>query len=325
MFLKMTGAKDIVLHYYQFNIEKYRKDTVHLSPLEHGIYRLLLDTLYLTEVPLPLDKNKIMRSHCIRTKEEKRAFFAVLEEFFSETEKGFINCRVENELKGIYEKSEKARAAAMVRWEKHNAKSMRTHSERNADGMLPHYLNTSLPNNNNNMSGKPDETVVEIFDYWCKAMKKNAPTKLTAKRKSCIKARLREGYSVDQIKQAIDGCARSSYHMGQNNNGTVYNDLTLICRSGEKVEHFANNIAKIKPGDSNGKKPYRESLAERSARQTAEIFADIAAREANNGPVGANDSTVRPHVGEPGRPPEDGERGVLDGIFTVEQENGKFE
>jgi uncharacterized phage protein (TIGR02220 family) len=92
----------------------------------------------------------------------------------------------------------------------------------------------------------PSETN-QIFTYWKEVMKKTSMAKLTEKRRKSIQARLREGYSVDQIKQAIDGCAKSSYHMGQNDSGTVYDDLTLICRSGDKLEQFANNIGKEPP------------------------------------------------------------------------------
>lgn len=85
--------------------------------------------------------------------------------------------------------------------------------------------------------------VREIFEHWVAVMGKTSQTKLNDKRKRCIESRLREGYSVDQIKAAIDGCAKSPYHMGRNDSGTVYDDLTLICRSGDRIEQFANNIA----------------------------------------------------------------------------------
>jgi len=81
-----------------------------------------------------------------------------------------------------------------------------------------------------------------IFDYWCLVMNKNGSAKLTPKRKKCVTDRLKQGYSVEQIKLAIDGCARSDHHSGKNQSGTVYDDLELICRSGEKVEQFSKNM-----------------------------------------------------------------------------------
>ncbi|MER2164727.1 MAG: DUF1376 domain-containing protein, partial [Psychrobacter alimentarius] len=36
-----------VMHYYSFNIADYKKDTAHLKPMEHYIYRSLIDLYYL--------------------------------------------------------------------------------------------------------------------------------------------------------------------------------------------------------------------------------------------------------------------------------------
>lgn len=101
--------------------------------------------------------------------------------------------------------------------------------------------------NRKGMEGKgicqqADDPVQDIFNYWCLVMNKSGNAKLTPKRESVIKARLKEGYTVDHIKQAIDGCKRNPFNMGKNPNKVVYDDLELICRSGEKVEHFGMNI-----------------------------------------------------------------------------------
>ena len=96
--------------------------------------------------------------------------------------------------------------------------------------------------------------VKEIFDYWKAVMGKSARTRLTPDRAVKVRARLREGATVEQIKAAIDGCGKSSHHMGNNDTGTVYDDLTLICRNASKLEFFANNINKVeRPADSRGR------------------------------------------------------------------------
>ena len=96
-------------------------------------------------------------------------------------------------------------------------------------------------------SGSPQEHISsagEIFEYWQKIM--NHPqSKFTKDRKAKVEARLKEGYTKEQIIQAIDGCASSEHHMGKNDQGTVYDDLTLICRNGSKLEWFMNNIGKV--------------------------------------------------------------------------------
>lgn len=83
--------------------------------------------------------------------------------------------------------------------------------------------------------------VLEVFTYWQTRL--NHPrSDLTGKRKSAISARLNQGFTVDEIKQAIDGCASSPYHMGQNDQGTVYDDLTLICRDDGKLQMFISKV-----------------------------------------------------------------------------------
>jgi len=132
------------MHYYQFNIADYRKDTQHLSLLEHAIYRSLLDTYYLEESPLCKEDAKLMRTHSIRSEDEKKAFQNVISDFFTLEDDGYHHKKCDEELNKIYEKSEKARISAKKRWEK-NAKAMRTHSEGSADGMLPNTYNP-IPN-----------------------------------------------------------------------------------------------------------------------------------------------------------------------------------
>ena len=134
------------MHYYQFNISDYRKRTGHLTLLEHAIYRSLIDTYYLEELPLCGDVAKLMRTHSVRSKDEKEAFNAVIDEFFVLSDSGYHHEKCDQELTKIYDKSAKARASAKARWEKHDATVMRTHSECNANGMLPNTYNLT-PNN----------------------------------------------------------------------------------------------------------------------------------------------------------------------------------
>lgn len=78
------------MHYYQFNIGDYRRDTQHLSMLEHGAYRQLLDWIYLEESPIPRETEVVFRRLCARTKEEQNAVEIVLKELFDLTEDGYI-------------------------------------------------------------------------------------------------------------------------------------------------------------------------------------------------------------------------------------------
>jgi uncharacterized protein YdaU (DUF1376 family) len=122
------------MHYYQHNIADYRKDTSHLTLLEHGAYRQLLDQYYLNEQPLSLDEIKIFRLLSAKTTEEKNAIKSVLGDFFTQTEAGYIHRRCEIEIQTFHSKSEVASKSAKVRWQcERNANAMPTHSERNAN------------------------------------------------------------------------------------------------------------------------------------------------------------------------------------------------
>ena len=125
------------MHYYPHNIGDYRKDTSHLSLLEHGIYRQLLDSYYLDEMPLSNDLAKLMRSHSVRNADEQQALQNVLTDFFELTENGYIHKRCEDIIAKFHGKSESARASAMARWGKQNkgvdANALPTQFEGNAN------------------------------------------------------------------------------------------------------------------------------------------------------------------------------------------------
>lgn len=89
-----------------------------------------------------------------------------------------------------------------------------------------------------------------VFHHWCEVMG-HTKAVFSKERLRIIIARLKEGYSVEQLCRAIEGCARSPHHMGQspdsNPNNVRYDSLTLICRSAEKVDQFLNYYENLPP------------------------------------------------------------------------------
>lgn len=94
------------MHYYQFNIADYRKDTVHLSPIEHYIYRTLIDWYYLDELPITKETQVVMRRLSLDSSLEQNVL-NVLKDFFTETEKGWEHKRIRMEIKDYHEMVEK--------------------------------------------------------------------------------------------------------------------------------------------------------------------------------------------------------------------------
>jgi len=97
------------MHYYQHNIGDYRRDTVHLSLLEHGVYRQLLDMYYLSESPIPKETQQVIRRLSARTQEEINAVEIILNEFFELTEDGWNHKRCDEEISEYQHKSHVSR------------------------------------------------------------------------------------------------------------------------------------------------------------------------------------------------------------------------
>ena len=70
------------MHYYQFNIADYRKDTTHLTPMEHYIYRWLIDQYYLDERPLNAGSTRLCRLMGLPRGEYESMVTSILYEFF---------------------------------------------------------------------------------------------------------------------------------------------------------------------------------------------------------------------------------------------------
>jgi uncharacterized protein YdaU (DUF1376 family) len=86
------------MHYYQHNIGDYARDTGHLTVLEHGIYRLLLDWCYLNEKPITTEQAiRVSRGNPKETQ-------SVLSEFFLMENDGWIHKRVQKEVLAYHEK-----------------------------------------------------------------------------------------------------------------------------------------------------------------------------------------------------------------------------
>ena len=88
-----------------------------------------------------------------------------------------------------------------------------------------------------------------VFTYYCKVMNKNGTYLFKDKRHASVVARLREGYTVDDLCRAVDGCRATPHNMGENDRGTEYNDLELICRNCMNVDRFKGKAGKAVPVD----------------------------------------------------------------------------
>jgi len=96
------------MHYYQFNIADYRKDTQHLSPIEHYIYRELMDWYYLDEQPITQNNPRVLRRLRLGS-ENETDLVNVLDEFFTLSGDEWAHGRIEAEIALYKTKAETAR------------------------------------------------------------------------------------------------------------------------------------------------------------------------------------------------------------------------
>lgn len=237
------------MHYYKRHIGDYAKKAGHLSPLEHGVYNLIIDSYYDREqAPTLLEATRWARA---RTEEEKTAVLAVLEEFFTLQNGRYSQKRIDEELSCYHDKAETNRAIALQREEQKRARKENVSStirapeehESCTTGQPNHKPLTTnhKPLDKVKPTVEPDgptSDVEAVFSYW-QAKRGHDRAKLDEKRKKAIKARFKDGYTVGELCLAIDGISRSPHHMGQNDQRTVYDDIELICRTAANVDKFA--------------------------------------------------------------------------------------
>lgn len=95
---------------------------------------------------------------------------------------------------------------------------------------------------------RTSDAVQRVFDHWAAGEKRtggNSRPMLTPDRRKRIKARLDDGFTVEQLCECIDGFHASPFHLGQNDRDTRYTDLMTMLKSSQQVDA---GIQKAKQG-----------------------------------------------------------------------------
>ena len=137
------------MNYYEHHLGDYMRDTAHLSLIEDGVYRRLIDAYYAREKPLPLDLGECCKLARVSAKGERSAVAYVLKEFFEAEDDGYHQKRCDEVIAKFRDKSEKAKRSAKSRW---------THSEGNADAMRTHSEGNA-PNNQSPVTSNQEEAL----------------------------------------------------------------------------------------------------------------------------------------------------------------------
>lgn len=141
------------MNYFPFHVGDYTAHTAHLEPLEDLAYRRMLDQYYLREAALPVEPADVAR--LIRMRSNLAEVTAVLQEFFTLTDGGWVSARCDEEILRMQDKQTKAKASAEASVAARQAKANKgrsttvepTLNERSADVELPTPTPTPTPVN----------------------------------------------------------------------------------------------------------------------------------------------------------------------------------
>ncbi len=256
------------MHYYERNIGDYYRKAGRLNILQHGVYNLLMDACYDRESFPTLEE--AIEWVWAESEEEIDAVKFVLKKFFKLNEDGvyiqnhikeelekyraFLAKQAENGKKGGRPKkapnSDESGKNGFENESQENPNESELNPEKPKETQIKpkpsNHLTNEPSNQENNIcppngepmsAEKPKENfkneIQEVFEFWKVTFNKNNRTVLDNPRKSKIQARLKEGYTVEDIKTAIVGCSKSQFHIEGN-----HTDLTLICRDATKLDHF---------------------------------------------------------------------------------------
>ena len=81
------------------------------------------------------------------------------------------------------------------------------------------------------------DAIDDVFGHWKQTM--GMPrARLDQHREQAIARALRCGYTLEDLRLAVEGCKASAWHSGKNDRNRVYNDIELICRDAKHVDQF---------------------------------------------------------------------------------------
>jgi hypothetical protein len=134
------------------------------------------------------------------------------------------------------------------------------------------------------------DAVERLFEHWVFMFGKNP--------RRCALGRVRRKvitealalYDEETLEMAIEGCASSAWHAGENDRGKEFNDIELIFRNEAKVERFAEDGEQLRARAAEEARPKAVVLELRGERETPEqvtarrtLLRDLAARICGRG------------------------------------------
>ena len=224
------------MHKYMHHIGDFMRDTNYLTSLEECFYRRAIDFYYLNEKPLPKETQVVMKRLRAITQEERDALTLVLNDFFILEDDGFHNKRCDSEIAIYQGNADKNRKNGKLGGRPKKINYLEN-LEKTQVVILENPSESQLKGNQqpttNNQQPILKENIFSVFNFWKEVFSKDGRTVLKGKRETTIGGRLKEGYTVDEIKQAILNVSVSEYHIAKG-----YIDIELICRNQINLDKY---------------------------------------------------------------------------------------
>jgi uncharacterized phage protein (TIGR02220 family) len=199
------------MNYYERYCGDYARDTGHLSLQEHGAYTVMLDTYYATETALPADYKALYRICRAMGAKEQESVRAVADQFFPIGADGLRHNRKADEL--IADARPRI-DAARVNGRKGGRPRKETQQvftenpaglEQEPTGKAHQHQHQHQEERSKALSGTPDasprEEARKILEFLnTKTGRQYEPVNANLE---LIVARLREGYSSDDIRSVV--------------------------------------------------------------------------------------------------------------------------
>lgn len=222
------------MHYYQFNVADYRKDTSHLTPIEHYIYRFLIDWYYLDETPIPAETQQVLRRLSLGS-DSIQNLQNVLNDFFVKGENSYFHKRIDEEIDAYHNRADTSRENGKL-----GGRPKKTQQVVLGNLEKPKQKAT----NNQEPITINQELYIEVLDYLNRKASKNyKPVKANL---DLIKARINEGYTKEDMFTVIDNKCSSWLEDKKMNEylrpATLFNATNLAQYTGEESRNSLSDI-----------------------------------------------------------------------------------
>lgn len=223
--------------WFKFFPANFVEATYSWKPSVAGIYiRLLIHQF--SHGFIPKETEELLQISNCSIQEWNEAWKKLSKKFqLNEAGNGYINLRMES-TKTESESSYQRRAAAADKSHesrRRNKDKLQSNNNANCNANASASGSGSSSGSLNSYSSK----VAKVFDYY---RTHHPQARLGADIRKKIGARLKEGFTVDECKKAIDGCHLSDYHSGKNESGTKYQSCELIFRNSAKTNQFIEMV-----------------------------------------------------------------------------------